>query len=42
MSEAFGHGDCRDECMQYAIESDLACESCLEQERIDHEAVADN
>lgn len=28
MSEDVGYGDCRDTCVQYAIESDFACEGC--------------
>lgn len=28
MSEDLGYGDCRDGCVQYAIESDFACMDC--------------
>lgn len=30
MSEDYGYGDCRDSCIQYAIEGEYACDQCFE------------
>ncbi|MDH5460983.1 MAG: hypothetical protein OEX09_01985 [Candidatus Bathyarchaeota archaeon] len=31
------YGDCRDECMQYQIEGEHACQSCFDLDELDRE-----